>query len=233
PAELAKVDPIGGGRQSAKVAAPERPAPASALPSTPPRPADGSAEDHGTESSGAQSSATPHSLEEFQLDEAEQKRVVSELLGRYDYLVTQLAILPAVSADRNSPARLEWARLVPSESALHNSVLDQLVNRRLTDGTRLLPGPDGVSFRHHVERTSTRDDGSIEFSWCGYSPGIRINATTGAVVDDEVAHIRGVGRADRDQWDNSVWILDAFDQLDLNVLPAGSGDPCDAGADSP
>ncbi len=152
--------------------------------------------------------------------------MVGALLDRYDDLVTQLAVQPSASLDPGSPIRLDWARLVPTESALSNSVLDQLVHRPVIAGTRLLPGPDGVSFRHHVDRTSRRDDGSIEFSWCGYSPGIRIEAATGKVIDGQVAHIRGIGRADRSQFNPELWVLDAFDQLDLKVLPPGSGDPC-------
>lgn len=152
--------------------------------------------------------------------------VVRALLARYDDLVTQLAVQPSTSLDPGAPIRLEWSELVPAESALSNSVLDQLVRGPVLAGTRLLPGPDGVSFRHHVDRTSRRDDASIEFSWCGYSPGIRIETATGKVIDDQVAHIRGIGRADRSQFNSELWVLDAFDQLDLKVLPPESGDPC-------
>ncbi|MGB3410858.1 MAG: hypothetical protein WBA45_06630 [Microthrixaceae bacterium] len=159
-------------------------------------------------------------------DDPADRALVGSLLERYDGLVTRLALEPSTSLEPGAPARLEWSQLVPGESALSNSVLDQLVHRPAMAGTRLLPGPDGVSFRHHVERTSRRDDGSIEFSWCGYSPGIRIEASTGKVLDDQVAHIRGIGRIDRSQLDPELWVLDAFDQLDLKILSPGSGDPC-------
>lgn len=178
-------------------------------------------------SSGSGSPAGPtYGVGGTMTDNPADVEAVRALLVRYDDLVTRLAVAPARSADRSSPIRAEWAKLVPVESALSSDVLNHLVAGPLAAGTRLLPGPGGVSFRHHVERTGRRDDDSIEFTWCGYSPGIRVDAASGAVLDDQVAHLRGIGRADRDPTDPTRWMLDSFDQLDMVVLPAGSTDPC-------
>ncbi len=204
------------------------PVPARDRPGTPPTAEDG--EGSVTETPTVGEAELPiYGISGTLTDEPGDVEVVRSLLRSYDDLVTRLAVQPSLSADPAAAVRAAWTLLVPVESALSGGVLETLVDGPLAAGTRLLPGPDGVSFRHHVEHTGRRDDNSIEFSWCGYSPGIRVDTVSGAVLDDKVAHLRGIGRADRSQSDPQRWVLDAFDQLDMVVMPAGSTDPCPGG----
>lgn len=167
--------------------------------------------------------------------------ITADVLRRYDEAVTALAVEPAITADVNSEARRVWSHTVPEGSFLHDDVLERLVLEPLATGTRLLAGPDGVSYRHHVTGITDADQNTISFTWCGYAPGIRIDSRSGAVVDDAIARMGGVGRTTLRPVPagngrsspgamvtdpSPVWMLEEFDHLDYDVLPPGSDDPC-------
>ena len=73
------------------------------------------------------------------------------------------------------------------------------------------------------------------FTWCGWSPGIGQDATTGEVTDDSVAHAHGTGRAappGSATAPGTDWVLTSLDVTDLDVLAPGSPDPCPAELDA-
>jgi hypothetical protein len=87
------------------------------------------------------------------------------------------------------------------------------------------PPEGGLSYRHRPLLVDPPRSGSISFTWCGWSPGLGVDVETGEVVDDGVGHGHGTGLL------RSVaggWVLESLDQVDLQVLPPGSADPCDA-----
>lgn len=166
--------------------------------------------------------------------------VAADVLARYDEVVTTLAEDPMAAADADDPVRRLWDQTVVPGSFLHDDVLERMVMEPLTDGTRLVAGPDGVSYRHHVTDITDVGVDAITFAWCGYAPGIRIDRRSGTVVDDYVARMSGVGRVVRrsatteeasrpagvDTATSSSWMLEDLDHLDYDILPPGSVDPC-------
>lgn len=151
--------------------------------------------------------------------------LVDELLLRYDTLVTRLADDPATMIDPTNATRLEWNQLVPADTALSADVLEQLVVDPVAEQTRLVPAPDGFSYRHRSLSVAEQVGDIIEFTWCGYSPGVRVDARSATVLDDAVAFVHGSGRL---QLDPTGWTIDALDHLSLEVHAPGSADPCPA-----
>ena len=152
------------------------------------------------------------------------RRAVDEVLVRYDRALTELAAAPDAVADPMHPLRAAWNAVVTPGTSLADDVTAAITARR-RDGVIVGPGPGGLSYRHRALSTSRGADGSVGFTWCGWSPGVGRNAVTGTVVDDAVAHAHGTGQA---RPTPGGWMLDALDQTDLTVLPAGSPDPCPA-----
>jgi len=148
---------------------------------------------------------------------------IDAALLRYDELVTRLAADPVATSDPAHPARIEWATLVPVGTMLAEDVIEQLVSGPAAEGTRLVPPPEGSSYRHRALSVASAQDDGVEFSWCGYSPGVRVDLATGAVVDDDVAYVHGSGRL---RPGPGGWVIDALDHLALEVHPPGSPDPC-------
>jgi hypothetical protein len=169
--------------------------------------------------------ATPDAEPSTRTDEA--TTVVAAVLERYGRLLGALAADPAGAPPPGSPARTEWDALVLPGSPLSIELLDRLTRRALEERVVIEPGPDGVSYRHMpVTADPVRDDpmgATIEFRWCGWSPGIGRSIDTGEVVDDAVAHAVGTGRLVRV---DGAWLLAALDQDDLVLLAPGSSDPC-------
>lgn len=174
----------------------------------------------------------------------EASRAVDDALARYDAVVTVLAADPVSALAPDSPPRVLWDTIVAPGSFLHDDVIERLVTEPAASGTRLLPGPDGVGYRHHRTRVTGTDADIVEFEWCGYSPGIRIESSTGRILDDYVAVMSGSGRIVRsvtpqgppgphppspsnpDDHSTTTWLLDELNHFDHYVLPPGSTDPC-------
>src|SRR5690606_15812520 len=70
----------------------------------------------------------------------------------------------------------------------------ELVRRQREEGVVVLPAAHGLSYRHRALRIEPPVAGAISFTWCGWSPGIGIDADTGEIVDDAVAHSHGTGQ---------------------------------------
>jgi len=193
-------------------AAPSSSTTAAATPTTTPTISDRAAPAPTTTDGGA-----PPALPE----EPAQVALVATALHRYDVALSRLAAAPG-AADVPGPLLQEWHAAVVPGSRLSDAMLDHVRGAPGAEPTHVVPGADGLSYRHHVLTTSA-EPGRVGFTWCGYSPGVRVRSADTAVVDAEVGHAHGVGEL-RDL--GSGWQLASLDQLDLVVLPPGSPDPC-------
>ncbi|MFI5044325.1 MAG: hypothetical protein ACHQDC_05995, partial [Acidimicrobiales bacterium] len=121
---------------------------------------------------------------------------VDALLLRYDEVLSRMAADPAGTTDTTSVVSVEWSAVVSPASLLASDVRDDIVDRYRTEGYAVRP-PDGhhLSYVHHAVEVTAGTDGSLGFTWCGWSPGIGIHVPSGDVVDDSVAHSHGTGRA--------------------------------------
>lgn len=173
----------------------------------------------------AELATAPEAETSSRTDEA--TTLVTAALERYGRLLGALAADPSGAPPPGSPARTEWDALVLPGSPLSIELLDRLARRALEERVVIEPGPDGISYRHlPVEVGQVHDDptgATIEFRWCGWSPGIGRSIDTGQVVDDAVAHAVGTGRLVQV---DGAWLLAALDQDDLVLLAPGSSDPC-------
>ena len=149
--------------------------------------------------------------------------LVAQLLVRYSQIVTDLAEHPDLASDPLSEQRVRLDALVPPQSTLSVDVLSQLVLNPAADLTRVIPASTGLSYSYRPLKVSSSADGLINFTWCGYSPGVRVSQTSGEVLDDSVAQLQGTGSV---RAAGSDWVIDSLDHLEVTVLPPGSTDPC-------
>jgi hypothetical protein len=149
--------------------------------------------------------------------------VTGELLDRYGRVLTALAADPAVDLGRFAAS---WSDVADPGSTFSRDMLRTLVARVRDDRMIVLPGPGGRSYLHRPVTITAIDDASIDFTWCGWSPGIGVHVETKAVLDDAVGHASGTGRLVRS---GDRWLLDRLDQEQLVALPPGSPDPCTSG----
>ena len=149
--------------------------------------------------------------------------LVAQLLVRYSQIVTGLAEHPDLASDPLSEQRVRFDALVPPQSTLSVDVLSQLVLNPAADLTRVIPASTGLSYSYRPLKVSSSADGLISFTWCGYSPGVRVSQTSGEVLDDSVAQLQGTGSV---RAAGSDWVIDSLDHLEVTVLPPGSTDPC-------
>lgn len=149
--------------------------------------------------------------------------VVDEVLARYGTVLDELSAEPTGAPAPGTPGRQRWDEVVVASSALSDDVLSRLHRRAIEEGVVVVPGPEGVAYRHRATSIRSASDTRIDFEWCGWSPGIGRSIDTGEVVDDEVAHSTGSGQLTHD---GVRWRLAALDQLDLVLLGPGAGDPC-------
>ena len=151
------------------------------------------------------------------------RRQVDTALLRYDLALTALAAHPDRAGDSASAERTAWAGVVVSGSPLDDAMVEEVVRRGTEEDGAVLPPPGGLSYRHTSLTADSSSDGSIEFTWCGHSPGIGVERSTGTVVDDAVGHSHGTGRL---QTDGATVRIAELEQTRLDVLPAGTPDPC-------
>jgi hypothetical protein len=149
--------------------------------------------------------------------------ITLEVLDGYGVVLTELAADPALDLGRFAA---RWSSVADPTSAFSHDMLNALTSRVRDDQMVVRPGPGGRSYVHRPTRITAVDDDAIDFTWCGYSPGIGVHIVTGEVLDDAVGHAAGTGRLVRD---GQRWLLDTLDQEQLTVLPPGSGDPCSTG----
>jgi hypothetical protein len=149
-------------------------------------------------------------------------RIADEVLARYGAVLDQLSAEPTGAPAPGTPARARWDEVV-APSALSDDVLGRLHRRAIDERVVVVPGPQGVAYRHRATSITSATDARIDFEWCGWSPGIGRSIDTGEVVDDQVAHATGTGHLEHD---GVRWRLAALDQLDLVLLAPGAEDPC-------
>jgi hypothetical protein len=147
------------------------------------------------------------------------------VLDRSGGALTELAADAAIDLARVAAL---WSTVADPSSAFSRDMLETLVTRVRDDQMVIRPGPGGRSYLHRPVRITTVGDDEIRFTWCGYSPGIGVHVATAEVLDDAVGHASGTGRLVHA---DGRWLLDTLDQHRLVALPAGSGDPCAAGAE--
>lgn len=152
------------------------------------------------------------------------RRQVDAALLRYDLALTALAAHPDRAGDPATAERTAWAAVVVAGSSLDEAMVEEVVRRGVEEDGAVLPPPGGLSYRH-TALTATATSGGTEFTWCGHAPGIGVERSTGAVVDDAVGHSHGTGRL---QVDGGTVRVAELEQTRLAVLPAGTPDPCPA-----
>lgn len=153
--------------------------------------------------------------------------LVDEVLRRYDVALSALAVDPAALAAAGSPERARWDSVVLPGSPLSDDLLSSLVRRQREDRLVVVPPPGRLSYLHRALLVDPPRAGAVSFTWCGWSPGIGRDADSGEVVDDAVGHARGTGQL---RLVGDVWMLEALDEVELDVLAPGSPDPCPAEA---
>lgn len=165
--------------------------------------------------------------------DAEARAIVDDVLVHYDRGLTAMLRDPGVIMRPDDPAFTAWRERIGPGAILADDIRN-LVAERLAAGQIVEP-PRGQD-RSYLHRVVSIDDSDsrapepterISFSWCGWSPGIVRDAKTGAVVDDGVGHATGTGTVRRF---GTTWLLDSLDESTIDVLAAGSPDPCPRGA---
>lgn len=210
-ADEAAVEPLAAGRADADAASGISPS------STEP--------EAGPTSAVPPSSAPPAQPQETTDDVSDLRGQVDRVLERYARALTDLAADPLRRTQPGTPERAAWDRTVVAGSPLSEELLDALVRRHREERRVVRPGPLGLAYRHRPLVVEPPSDGTISFTWCGWSPGIGVDADDGTVIDDGVAHSHGTGQL---RLVDGHWMLELLDELDLTVLAPGSPDPCPA-----
>ncbi len=160
------------------------------------------------------------------------RAAVEAVLDGYAHALTIVAADPLEATLPGHPGRAAWDAVVDPTSAFSAEMLTQRVELARSDGIVVRPPssePGAVSYRHRALEVSDPVLDTISFSWCGWSPGIGVDADTGAVADDAVAHAHGTGLVRRGA--DRRWRLERLDQTELTLRDPGSADPCPAEVD--
>lgn len=178
---------------------------------------------HPTDPTGA---GSPSTTAPPAADESD-RRTVQQVLDRYDRAVTALNADPSAIMRPGDALVTGLDAVVPPASVLAADVRSA-VAERLAAGERVRPPRGGaLSWLHHTTATAgpdgDSDSGEITFEWCSWSPGVAVDTTSGSVTDDSVGHATGTGTV---ALAGADWTLTSLDQTSLEVLPAGSPDPC-------
>ena len=147
---------------------------------------------------------------------------VDVALLRYDLALTALAAHPDRAGDPASAERAAWAGVVVVGSALDDAMVEEVVRRGTEEDGAVLPPPGSLSYRHRALTARASGSGTV-FTWCGHSPGIGVERSTGTVVDDAVGHSHGTGLL---VVDGGTVRVAELEQTQLDVLAPGTPDPC-------
>ena len=148
---------------------------------------------------------------------------VADLLSRYSSALDQLVADPA-SIEPTSTALAAWHAVVVPGGPLDRDVMSGVRRRLQEEQVVIGPGPEGYAYRHRPVEVLESSVDRVRFRWCVHAPGVARTIADGVVVDDEVGHATGTGRAVREA--SGRWVLDALEQEELRVLPTGRPDPC-------
>lgn len=150
---------------------------------------------------------------------------VADLLSRFDRSLGELHSDPSVLLRPDDPVLADLAGVVPSGAVLADDVRSQVLDR-LSRGESIPAAAGMEPYVHHAVTAAFDGTDRIEFTWCGWSPGVVVDSATGAVVDDVVGHGTGTGVAERF---DGRWMLSSLDETSYEALTAGSPDPCPGG----
>lgn len=161
--------------------------------------------------------------------------LVDEVLARYDRALTALLRDPAAVLRPGDPVAAAWRATIAPGAVLVDD-MSAVAAQHVASNREVVP-PQGLD-RSYVHRALTVEPrggrseaaaGPIDFTWCGWSPGIVRDRGSGRVLDDGVAHATGTGTLSPvvpTPPDGPTWVLGALDESTIDVLPAGSADPC-------
>lgn len=157
-------------------------------------------------------------------------RIVADVLDRYDRVLARLHADPAAMNRPGDPVGSELlgelGRVVPAGAVLFDDIRSQLAGRAARGES--IPVEDRqLPYVHHGIDADAEGADRVTFTWCSWSPGVVRDTATGAVVDDTVGQGTGTGVAERI---DGTWMLASLDESTLDLLPAGTADPC-PGAD--
>ena len=158
------------------------------------------------------------------------RTVLDQLLHQWDIAYSDaLADPPAVVDNPEHPARAEFTAIFTEDSP-YLADLDTLVGSFADKGLRVEPSASGTAQTSQFLRTLTvTDDDNVAFVWCSFDDSTQVQASTGAVVSDEVGISQGEGTAVRV---DGVWKIHTLHLLTHATQPAGSPNPCPARAGS-
>lgn len=146
------------------------------------------------------------------------------LLGSYDRAITALYADPWAAGDDVHPLSVAWLEVVTPGSQLDREVRGRILSAAREDNLRIIPPPFGTSFTNTALAVTEEPDGSLTWDNCGYAPGVGVDITTGAVLDERRASLRGRGTAVRGS-DGHLVISQLFDD-ETTLLGRGDADPC-------
>lgn len=161
--------------------------------------------------------------------------LVDAVLARYDRALTALLRDPSAVVRPGDPVATAWRATIAPGSVLADD-MSAVAAQHAASNREVVP-PRGLD-RSYVHRALTVEPrgersgdaaGSIAFTWCGWSPGIVRDRGSGRVLDDGVAHATGTGTLSPvvpTTPGGPAWVLGALDESTIDVLPAGSADPC-------
>ncbi len=161
---------------------------------------------------------------------ADQARIVEGVLRRYDDALTSLLRDPGTAARVDEPTPSGWRATIAPGAILADDIGDVAAARQAAGEVVEPPAGQDRSYLHRVVSVDVSGPDApadrIEFTWCGWSPGIVRDAATRLVVDDRVAHTTGTGAA---RSIDGTWLLDSLDESTIDLMAPGSPDPCRAG----
>jgi hypothetical protein len=156
--------------------------------------------------------------------------VLDQLLHQWDVAYTGTLADPAAVIDHpEHPVRAEFAAIFTEDSP-YLADLDTLVGSFADKDLRVEPSGSGTAQTSQFLRTTAvTDDDNVAFVWCSFDDSAQVQASTGAVVSDEVGISQGEGTAVRLE---GVWKIHTLRLLTHATQPAGSPNPCPARAGS-
>jgi len=156
--------------------------------------------------------------------------VLDQLLHEWDVAYTDALTDPAaVVDDPDDPVRGEFAAIFTEDSP-YLADLDTLVGSYADKDLRVEPsGSDTAQTSQFLRTTTVTDDDNVAFVWCSFDDSTQVQASTGAVVSDEVGISQGEGTAVRV---DGAWKIRTLHLLTHGTQPAGSPNPCPARAGS-
>ena len=153
---------------------------------------------------------------------------IADQLRKLDKSLTALTGDPLAAADPTSAAVAQWRGAVVGGSYFDNDVRTSIVTDGRDNRLAYRPGDGNTSFSHTLLEIISGSNDQVEFTYCGYAPGIGYHLDTGEILDDDRAVFHGTGVVQR-QSDGSLLIAE-FGHTKLRLLSSQENNPCPAEA---